>query len=80
MAQQTFNTGSNVQIVIDRCHGDLTVIGEDRQDVLIRADRTLTNNVVLNEGVLVLSGGQGDLHLTVPSGAAIVGQRISGDV
>ncbi len=80
MPQQTFNTGSNIRIVIHRCHGDLTATGEDRQDVVVRGDRSLTDHVTQNDGELVISGGQGDLHLTVPFGATVVGMRVSGDV
>jgi hypothetical protein len=80
MAQQTYQTGSVVRIVIPRCHGDLTVVGEeDRQDVVMRSDRSYNDQTAFNEGELVINGGHGDIHLRVPSGATVVGERIAGD-
>src|SRR5687767_14069289 len=80
MPNMTFDTGSAVRIVIDRCHGELKVIGGDRTQVEVFGDRDPSRRISQAEGQLAIEGYNGDLKLKVGSEATIICRRISGDV
>src|SRR3954454_5895677 len=80
MPNMTYDTGSNVRVVIENCHGDLRIEGGDRTQVEISGDRSLSGRVTEAPGELTIGGFNGDLRLKVGAQATIVGGRVSGDV
>ncbi len=80
MPNMTYDTGSNVRIVIENCHGDLKIEGGDRTQVEVSGDRSLAGRITEVPGELTIGGFNGDLRLRVGAEATIAGGRISGDV
>ena len=80
MAQATFEIGAAARIVIDGCHGDLTIKGGERTAVEVSSDRSLGGRVSQSGDELTIRGYNGDLEVQVGREASIVGRRISGDV
>lgn len=80
MAKMTYDTGANVRVVIESCHGDLQIDGGDRTQVELHGDRTLVGRVREGEGVLTISGYHGDLEIQLGAQATVEVGRVSGDV
>jgi hypothetical protein len=80
MAQTTFEIGAAARIVIDGCHGDLTIKGSERTTVEVSGDRSLGGRASQSGDELTIRGYNGDLQVQVGREASIAGRRISGDV
>ena len=74
---RTISAGKSPKIKIDAIDGDLSVVGWDGEDILIKADEdelTLKQN-----GDEVLLSCTDDVSLRIPKDASLFIQRIGGD-
>jgi hypothetical protein len=74
---QTISAGKTPRIVVESIDGDVSIVGWDGADILIKADddefRVNQNNEVVSMSC------SGDMSLRVPKGAAFEFQKIGGD-
>ena len=74
---QTISAGKTPKIIVDRLGGDLSVVGWDGADILIKGDED-DLSIDKNNDVVTISCG-GDLSLRVPKNSTFDFQKISGD-
>src|SRR5215208_3682262 len=75
---KVISAGKSPRIRIDAIDGDLSVVGWEGEDILVKADEdelTLTQN-----GGEVLLSCTDDVSLRIPRAASLMIQRIGGDV
>ena len=76
MSKSVF-VGNNPRIHLERVGGDLSVVGWDGAEVLIKSDEDEARFEQTNEAVTLSSGG--DLSLRIPKGASLEIKFIGGD-
>src|SRR4030095_13105515 len=76
MSKSVF-VGNNPKIQLDKIGGDLSVVGWDGAELLIKSDEDDTR-FEQTEGAVSVSSNS-DLSLRVPKGASLVIKTISGD-
>ncbi|MGC8855525.1 MAG: SHOCT-like domain-containing protein [Anaerolineae bacterium] len=77
MAKQTLSAGATPRLRIERVRGDLSLVGWEGADILLKADE---EELRLNqEGDLVTLSCEGDLALRVPRGASLTVLVVEGD-
>ncbi|HLF75321.1 MAG TPA: hypothetical protein VI524_13285 [Anaerolineales bacterium] len=74
---KTVSAGASPKIRIETIDGDLSIVGWDAVDILIKGDDESTS--VEQRGEEVLLSCNGDLSLRLPKAAAIKSNRIGGD-
>ena len=74
---QTISAGKTPKIIIDRLGGDLSVVGWEGAEVLIKGDED-DLSIDNNNGLITISCG-GDLSLRVPKNTTFDFQQIGGD-
>jgi hypothetical protein len=74
---QTISAGKTPSIIIDRLGSDLSIVGWDGAEVLIKGDEE-DLSIDNDNGVITISCG-GDLSLRVPKGSNFDLQKIGGD-
>ena len=74
---QTISAGKTPKVIIDRLGGDLSVVGWEGAEVLIKGDED-DLSIDNNNGLITISCG-GDLSLRVPKNTTFDFQQIGGD-
>jgi hypothetical protein len=74
---QTISAGKTPRIKLDNLGGDLSIVGWDGADILIKADED-DFRVDQNNDMVTMSCG-GDMSLRVPKNATFEFQKIGGD-
>jgi len=78
MTNRTISAGPAPRIVIDNVGGDLSIVGWEGEDILIKADEDETR--FSQDGSLVTVSSSGDLALRVPRDASLTIQTVGGDM
>lgn len=74
---KTISAGRTPKIIIERVDGDLSLVGWEGEDILIKGDEE-TTRVKQNGGEIKISCDD-DLSIRAPKGATVLIQTISGD-
>lgn len=74
---QTISAGKTPRIIVDRLGGDLSVVGWDGAEILVKGDEDDLSIDKNNEVVTISCGG--DLSLRVPKNSTFEFQKIGGD-
>ena len=75
---KSFTVGTNPKITLEKVSGDLSIVGWDGADALIKADADEARVNQTGEAVSVSSNS--DLSLRVPRGASLAIKSVAGDV
>jgi hypothetical protein len=78
MTNRTVSAGPAPRIVIDNVGGDLSIVGWEGEDILIKADEDETR--FKQDASLVTVSSSDDLSLRVPRGANLTIQAVGGDM
>ena len=78
MTNRTISAGPAPRIVIDNVGGDLSIVGWEGEDILIKADEDETR--FKQDGSLVTVTSGDDLALRVPRDASLTIQTVGGDM
>ncbi|HVN14231.1 MAG TPA: hypothetical protein VMT73_00700 [Anaerolineales bacterium] len=78
MSGRTLSVGPAPQITVDSVGGDLSVVGWEGEQILIKADEDEVR--LKQDGNLVSVSSQDDLSLRVPRGASVSIKSVSGDM
>lgn len=78
MSNQTLSVGPSPKVVIEAVAGDLSVVGWETQDLLVRADDDQAR--VRQDGETIHLSSNDDLTLRVPKGASLEVQSVGGDM
>jgi len=78
MTNRTISAGPAPRIVIDNVGGDLSIVGWEGEDILIKADEDETR--FKQDGSLVTVSSSDDLALRVPRNASLTIQTVGGDM
>lgn len=78
MTSQTLSVGLTPRIVIEVVNGDLSIVGWDVQELLVKADDE--NIRVRQDGQTVYFSCNDDLTLRMPRGGSLEAQSVTGDM
>ncbi len=78
MSNQSLSLGASPKIVIEEVSGDLSVVGWDAQELLIKGDEDEVR--MRQDGDAVFLSSSDDLTLRIPKGASLDVKKVGGDM
>jgi hypothetical protein len=78
MSNKTLSVGASPKVVVEEVSGDLSVVGWDAQDLLIKGNEDEFR--VRQDGEVVFLSSSDDLVLRIPKGASLDVKNVGGDM